>query len=206
MLRNLLKIFLVVFINILQADHDPYQLAVTTGEPSANIANAVNAITGDYYISETELMVQGMEPIVIHPTYISKSGQLKWFLFNHLNIRVEQLINYRVMHLDKKIISRGPEMFAVEMASITEPSGANLYYSCEMVGNPKELKKGGWLHSSKEKEHLKQNNENRKEFNKYTYLPLILLEDSYKKGLSNCSLSEINGRLNLKNHDVFNLV
>jgi len=49
-------------------DHNPYLLAITTGEPSALIDSCVNAITGDYVISKNDIIVQGVEPIIINPT------------------------------------------------------------------------------------------------------------------------------------------
>src|SRR3990172_11923631 len=54
---------------------DPYVLAVTEGEPSANIADCVNAITGDFFISQEDVIVSGTEPIRLQRCYISGNGR-----------------------------------------------------------------------------------------------------------------------------------
>jgi len=178
MLKKAYFIILVFIIHFLYPDNNPdksYQLAVTNCEPSAIIANSVNAITGDYFISETALFIQGYEPIDIKPIYISKNAKNTWSTFNHLKIEY---------------------IFEDSIAFITEPNGAVLIYDTMQVGMPKKIDK------KDEDKDSGRKNKNKKIFNENTYGPLYLLKKSYEEGLTNCSNSEISGRLNIKNNQV----
>ena len=75
------------FINLFADEtNDPYLLAITTAEPSTLVGGCVNAITGDYVISKNDITAQGVEPITVNQTYISKNRTLNWKSFNHLEI------------------------------------------------------------------------------------------------------------------------
>ncbi|NGX49087.1 MAG: hypothetical protein K940chlam5_00683 [Candidatus Anoxychlamydiales bacterium] len=119
MLKKLFLLISFFFTQFLHSNIDPnsYQLAVTTSEPSANVADAVNVITGDYFIHEPDFIVQGAEPIVIDPIYISKNSKRSWAFLNHLYI----------------------EHFMLSI-SIQEPSGAILRYTSANIGFPKHIK------------------------------------------------------------------
>ncbi len=140
MFKKMIIFILIVFSHFIysndeHSNDDAYKLAAITSEPSANIANAVNAITGDYFISETDLIIEGCEPIVIHPTYLSKNGKDNWYFLNHLTIE------YYTSML---------------MVSTTEPNGVTLTYDCSKMGRSKKIKNSG----SKNDENRKRFNEN----------------------------------------------
>ena len=71
------------------SDEIPYDQIVFGGEPTAIIDGCVHAITGDYFIDETDWVVNGHEPIPIRRRYLSSdAGNLKFggweFFFHHL--------------------------------------------------------------------------------------------------------------------------
>ena len=66
--------------------HDPYELAVFGGEPSAMVGGCVSAITGDYFISENMLTIRGHEPIQIQSRYLSRKGTEKFAGWTHVLI------------------------------------------------------------------------------------------------------------------------
>jgi RHS repeat-associated protein len=66
---------------------DAYSHAVTEGEPDSLIAGMVSAITGDLYLSDTDLLIQGYVPLRLPRTYISGNGKGKrsgWSFIDHL--------------------------------------------------------------------------------------------------------------------------
>ncbi len=82
-------LFLLLFSCLFCDPKDPYVVAVTEGEPSTFVANAVNAITGDYFISNPDVVVQGVEPIVIPRNYLSGNGKGNYAgfsFYSHLHI------------------------------------------------------------------------------------------------------------------------
>ncbi|MBS0651809.1 MAG: hypothetical protein JSR93_11675, partial [Verrucomicrobia bacterium] len=62
-MRFLLIFFSLIILPLFADPKDPYQLAVTEGEPSALVAGCVNAITGDLYFNEEDVIVQGYIPL-----------------------------------------------------------------------------------------------------------------------------------------------
>ena len=53
----------------------PPTISVTTeGDPATNICHCVNALSGEFYISEDDLVVPGTEPLRIHRFYTERSG------------------------------------------------------------------------------------------------------------------------------------
>jgi len=50
-------------------------IVANEGEPTATIHDSVNAITGDFFVSQEDMVVQGAEPIRIRRGYISGSKQ-----------------------------------------------------------------------------------------------------------------------------------
>lgn len=132
-LTLLILIFVCHFLFSNEMDN-AYQLALLTGEPSANIDNAVNAITGDYFISESEFFVQGYEPIDLHPLYISKNGKDYWTNFQHLIIEL---------------------IPAFKTVFTYDPNGVCLEYSTIKFPETKKVDS-----KDKKKEEKKQKNEN----------------------------------------------
>jgi RHS repeat-associated protein len=93
-------------------------VTVFEGEPSANICDAVNVITGDFFISEQDIVVPGLEPIQLPRIYLSshseseRSGwQYPWLSY---------LEYYGIP--DAKFKRCG-------LAVLTDHNGATLYYS-----------------------------------------------------------------------------
>lgn len=66
----------------------PYDEIVFGGEPSGLIQGCVDAITGNYVVSELDWIVQGAEPISIQRRYLSGKAETVWsgweFFFKHL--------------------------------------------------------------------------------------------------------------------------
>jgi len=54
---------------------NPFVLAVTEGEPHLNICNAVSPITGDFFLSRNDIVINGVEPLHIPSLYISGDGR-----------------------------------------------------------------------------------------------------------------------------------
>jgi RHS repeat-associated protein len=54
---------------------NPFVLAVTEGEPHLNICNAVSPITGDFYLSRDDIVIEGVEPLHIPSLYVSGDGR-----------------------------------------------------------------------------------------------------------------------------------
>lgn len=89
---------------------DPYVTAVTEGEPSANVFNCVNAITGDFFLMQQDIVIRGAEPIALRRCYISGDGEGEdggWFFQPH-----QEIFYYKS---DKLI-------------EVVEPSGTVLFY------------------------------------------------------------------------------
>ncbi len=108
-----MRFFLLLIFSTLAwgRERDPYIVAVTEGDPSATVAGMVNAITGDYYIAEQDLVVRGAEPIVFRRAYVSDKGQGEyagWMFHAHL-----QLTFFR----KKKIVQ------------FTQPNGTLLHFT-----------------------------------------------------------------------------
>ena len=80
-------LLLVVFS--LHADpKDSYSLAVKEGEPAALIGGCVSAITGDLYLNEVDVIVQGYVPLRLPRQYLSGDGMSAlagWSFIDHLN-------------------------------------------------------------------------------------------------------------------------
>ncbi|MBI3212107.1 MAG: hypothetical protein HYZ47_05475, partial [Simkania negevensis] len=69
---------------------NPHVFAVTEGEPSWNLCKSVNAITGDLYISQIDLKVEGVQPIHLSRYYISGDGKGRfggWEFMPHLQLQ-----------------------------------------------------------------------------------------------------------------------
>lgn len=87
-----LTLFFLLFCGCLNGNSkDPYVLAVTEGEPSTLVSDAVSALTGDFFVTNTDIVVQGAEPIILRRNYISGDGkgrQAGWFTFSHLILKM----------------------------------------------------------------------------------------------------------------------
>ncbi len=75
--------FIYFFFSILcAADFDPWLVISAENEPSSLIDGKVSAITGKLALKETDLIVQGAQPIVISRTYVDGN----WILFPSLQV------------------------------------------------------------------------------------------------------------------------
>ncbi|MBS0621233.1 MAG: DUF687 family protein [Verrucomicrobia bacterium] len=104
-----------------------HSLAVFEGEPSANVEGTVNTLTGDYFVSEEDLIVSGVEPLRIQRCYLSsKSGQHHsgWFhpILSHVHYKNAASKNMKDL---KKL-----EKFTAACGTIRliEASGSELIY------------------------------------------------------------------------------
>ncbi len=61
------------------------QVAVTENEPSALVEGIVNAVTGDLYALEDDIIIQGAEPLRLKRSYISGKGEGSWCFFENLS-------------------------------------------------------------------------------------------------------------------------
>ena len=89
-MRALLFLFSIFLIPLFADPKDPYLLAVTEGEPSALVAGCVNAITGDLYLAEEDVLVQGYVPLRLPRHYISGDGMgtlVGWSFLDHLEAK-----------------------------------------------------------------------------------------------------------------------
>ncbi|MBS0647822.1 MAG: RHS repeat protein [Verrucomicrobia bacterium] len=57
---------------------NPFVFATTEGEPHLNICDAVSPITGDFYLSRNDIIIEGVEPLHIPTSYISGEGTTKY--------------------------------------------------------------------------------------------------------------------------------
>ena len=88
MMKNLSLSFLFIFSSLFSEEikSDPYMLALKRGEPSALIEGCVSAITGDFYISQTDVIVRGKEPIYLPRMYVSRKRNTRskgWATFHY---------------------------------------------------------------------------------------------------------------------------
>lgn len=93
---------------------DPYAIAATENEPSTLVEGKVSAITGDLYLFEEDLVVQGQEPIHIGRSLFIRNFS-NWRIFPHIRAAVWETL-----------------------CTIAEPNGSEFHY--KKVGS---FKKGG---------------------------------------------------------------
>ena len=105
-MRTLFFLLSFIFSLWLQAS----TTATTENEPSA-LVNNVNVVTGDLYLIEEDVMVQGAEPLHLQRNYISQKGEGYWNMFS-----------YHRAYID----------FDSHVIEVIEPSGARLYYKWDV--------------------------------------------------------------------------
>ncbi len=86
-MRTLL-LFLLFCTSVFADPSDPYVLAATEGDPSANPCPYVNSLTGDFVVCEVDAVVEAVEPIVIQRTHVSGDGHSDWSFFPHTVLRL----------------------------------------------------------------------------------------------------------------------
>ncbi|MES2344595.1 MAG: RHS repeat-associated core domain-containing protein [Chlamydiota bacterium] len=67
---------------------DPYVLAATEGDPSSNLCPHVNSLTGDFLISEADIVILAAQPLIVHRSYVSGDGNGGWTFFPHTLLKV----------------------------------------------------------------------------------------------------------------------
>lgn len=86
-----LLLFFCFFTTIFCEESIPYEQIVFGGAPGGFVANCVDVITGNYVISETDWVVNGVEPIRIERRYLSKRARERFsgweFFFKHLKAK-----------------------------------------------------------------------------------------------------------------------
>lgn len=87
MLRRLI-LFLAFIPSLFASQNSSYELATFGGEPSTVVAGCVSALSGDFFINQTDLTVRSHEPISIQRRYYSRHATehlAGWsYGFNHL--------------------------------------------------------------------------------------------------------------------------
>lgn len=86
-MNHFIALLFLLFAYALYPNQTP-SLATTESLPSALVAGSVNVITGDHYVFEEELTIQGAFPLKIPRSYISGCGDKTlagWQLFPHLS-------------------------------------------------------------------------------------------------------------------------
>ncbi|MGE0669383.1 MAG: RHS repeat-associated core domain-containing protein [Parachlamydiales bacterium] len=124
-MRFLLLFFSLIILPLFADPKDPYQLAVTEGEPSALVAGCVNAITGDLYFNEEDVIVQGYIPLRLPRHYISGDGMGKmasWSFLDHLEAK------YKASESEHEI-------------KIWDPNGSSFTFRCSADEVQRHLKK-----------------------------------------------------------------
>ncbi len=88
--------FCIITSFLFSNEMNPSVSSMTTldGDPSANIENSVNVVSGDYFVTETDYIVPGVEPIPVTRTYLSSNQidnrlQSVWKAFCHTKLRIE---------------------------------------------------------------------------------------------------------------------
>ncbi|MBX9744427.1 MAG: hypothetical protein K2X08_04370, partial [Chlamydiales bacterium] len=79
----------IFFVSSIFSMESPYLLALTESDPSAMVEGKVNIITGDLYLVESDLQVQGYEPLSLVRSYMSHERG-DWMFFPHVNALVER--------------------------------------------------------------------------------------------------------------------
>ncbi len=87
---------LFIFLSILVHAESPDigSIISAENEPSALVANKVNAITGKWHPVENDLIIQGVEPITIQRVFVG--GNKEWVLFS--SISIEKASSHRAGH------------------------------------------------------------------------------------------------------------
>ena len=98
------------------ATHLFANISVTENDPNSLVEGVVSVVTGDLYVIEEDIVVQGAEPLRLKRNYISAKGFGDWWYFQHL-----QLISQPIANL----------------MNVWEPNGTVLTYRYQM----KEIKK-----------------------------------------------------------------
>ncbi|MDX8431203.1 MAG: RHS repeat-associated core domain-containing protein [Candidatus Algichlamydia australiensis] len=80
------------FLTLLANEQAPPSiLPALEGEPAANVDSCVSAISGAFYVAETDIVVPGRQPIAIQR--ILKDGEWKFFLHLHLLEKYKECCN-----------------------------------------------------------------------------------------------------------------
>lgn len=118
-MNSLILMFLLVLVFPLFPTQPP-SLAITESLPSTLVAGFVNAITGDHYVAEEEIVVKGAFPLKIPRSYISGHGDktlVGWQLFPHFFAGF--FVEYRNDTAYLKIIVKEPNGSALEFETQT---------------------------------------------------------------------------------------
>ncbi len=104
-MKTLLYILFLCISCLGQAD----TVTATENDPST-LVEGVSVITGDFYAQETDIVIQGVQPIHLSRNYISQKGHGYWELFPY------HLARCYFSHENRRL-------------ELTEPSGAVLLYT-----------------------------------------------------------------------------
>jgi RHS repeat-associated protein len=164
-------LFLIFFCNSLYAHYS----AITEGEPSSLIEGIASVITGDLYLSEEDILIEGAEPLRLKRNYVGTGKSHSIF----------------------------PHMFAEffvpgGMITVTEPNGTALTYFHRPILEEMEHHH----HKKKHKEHhRKKKRKEHKNHSKHDKQPYIFdpIDFSRFPGISNTARGALSARNNIKN-------
>lgn len=112
---------LVLFCSPLLANlKDPNVHAVTEGDPSYNICDSVNLLTGDFIAFSQDVTIEGAQPLYLKRSYVSGDGRGEnggWTFFPHLKLKMVPKKNQKD--------GRSKNFRRIVVA---EPSGSKLIY------------------------------------------------------------------------------
>ena len=167
-------LFLIFLCNSLYAHYS----AVTEGEPSSLIEGIASVITGDLYLSEEDILIEGAEPLRLKRNYVGTGKSHSIF----------------------------PHMFAEffvpgGMITVTEPNGTTLtYFHRPILEQMEHQKNKGKKDKSKKDKHKKKKNKKRSK-PKHGKQPYIFdpIDFSRFPGVSNTARGTLSARNNIKN-------
>ena len=97
--------------------------AITENEPNSLVEGIISAITGDLYIQEDDIVIQGAEPLALSRSYLSAKGQGNW---TNIGFYIHQDNPKKDVHLSSHLEAvRHVQSNTLE---IPEPNGSILMY------------------------------------------------------------------------------
>ena len=180
-----LVVFLLLFVSELfsQELQNTNVLTVFEGEPSTNICGAINVITGDFFVSEEDICVEGVEPVRLRRCYLSAQAEAPFRGWSHPIVSTMSFYQHSFGYA------------AAGTVHLHEANGSALSQTSHIfdksVIKSKEEKK------KKKKRHgkgLPYAPETQGEFRLH---PAML-----QNGVTNCGRGDLSGRSNLKNTQI----
>lgn len=134
--RWMILLFSFLTLSLFSREHNPYELSIFGGDPSAIVEGCVSAITGDYFFNQEDLVVKGHEPIVLRTRYFSGKGNRKYggwnFFASHLiaNLSIYKNANIGIYFLEI------PEKMGVRLVYKADPVPKKEEMHFQLIGCP----------------------------------------------------------------------